>query len=204
MLAGFLHYLAAKPWIYDRIQALAGAGIVNRHLAGALQPLLSPGITVLDVGGGTGLARPLFPADVHYVCLDSDEVKLAGFRQKYPGGKTILADATKMPIENRSVDLVLCRFVSHHVPDELLRPMFDECARVLRERGWFVFVDAIEAKRRPIARLLWRYDRGSYPRLEADLVATLRRDFELRHWERFAVFHRYVLGVGIPLSKNGG
>lgn len=199
MLAGLLHYLAAKPWIYDRVQALAGAGIVNRHLAVALQPVLGPGLNVLDVGGGTGLARALFPADSRYVCLDSDSVKLAGFLQKYPSGLTVLADATAMPIETGSVDVVLCRFVTHHVPDEQLPAVLRECARVLKPTGWLVFVEAIRSDGRPLSNLLWRYDRGSFPRREDDVKQRLQTCFDIQSWDRFAVFHQYVVGVTRPL-----
>jgi ubiquinone/menaquinone biosynthesis C-methylase UbiE len=199
VLAGFLHYLAAKPWIYDRVQALAGAGIVNRHLAVALQPLLAPALNVLDVGGGTGLARALFPDDCRYVCLDSDQVKLAAFLRKYPTGLTVLADATAMPIEAGSVDIVLCRFLTHHVPDEQLPAVLRECARVLKPTGWFVFVEAIRSDHRPFSNLLWRYDRGSFPRREDDVKNRLQSFFGIESWDRFPVFHEYVVGVTRPL-----
>ncbi len=198
MLARFLHYLAAKPWIYDRVQALAGAGIVNRHLASALHPLVRPGLNVLDVGGGTGLARALFPADCRYVCLDSDQVKLSGFKQKYPDGIAVQADGTHMPIDTASVDIVLCRFVTHHVPDDQLPALLREIARVVKPTGAFVYVEAVRVDRRPIASLLWRYDRGSYPRSEEEVQGRLREGFEIRSWERFAVYHQYVLGVARP------
>ena len=202
MLAEVVHYLAAKPWIYDRVQAMAGAGVVNRHLAGALQPLVRPALDVLDVGGGTGLARALFPADCHYVCLDSDPVKLQGFKQKYPDGISLLSDATSMPVDTASVDLVLCRFVTHHVPDGQLPDLLRESARVLKRGGRFIFVEAVRVDRRPIASLLWHYDRGSYPRREEEVRARLQTRFEIEHWERFAVFHQYVVGVARPSAAQ--
>lgn len=200
MLARLLHWFAAKPWIYDRIQALAGAATVNRHLATALQPLLRPSLDVLDVGGGTGLARTLFPADARYVCLDSDPVKLAGFRQKYPDAQAVLADGTHMPIETATVDIVLCRFVTHHVPDDQLPALFREMARVLKPSGSLVFVDAVRGEGRPISKLMWRYDRGSFPRHEEDVRARINNRFQVMSWDRFAVFHPYVLAVARPVA----
>jgi len=198
MLASLLHYLVAKPWIYDRVQTLAGAQIVDRHLAAALRPYLRPGMRVLDVGGGTGLARSLFPSDSTYVCLDNDQTKLQGFRKKNPGGLAVLSGATRMPIKRGSIDLVLCRFVSHHIPDELLPSLFKESTRTLNEQGRLVFVDAVWAPGRPIARLIWRYDRGSFPRTEAALITAISDESKIESWERFAVFHQYVLGVAKP------
>ena len=198
MLATLLHYLVAKPWIYDRVQTLAGAQIVDRHLAAALRPYLRPGMRVLDVGGGTGLARSLFPNDAIYLCLDNDQTKLQGFRKKDPGGLAVLSGATRMPIKSGSIDLVLCRFVSHHIPDELLPSLFKESARTLNEQGRLVFVDAVWAPSRPIARLIWRYDRGSFPRTEAALIRAISDESTIESWERFAVFHQYVLGVAKP------
>jgi ubiquinone/menaquinone biosynthesis C-methylase UbiE len=202
VLAEVVHYLAAKPWIYDRIQAMAGAGVVNRHLAGALQPLVRPGLNVLDVGGGTGLARALFPADCRYVCLDSDPVKLKGFKQKYPDGISLLSDAAKMPVDSGSVDLVLCRFVTHHVPDDQLPDLFHESARVLKRGGRFIYVEAVRVDRRPLASLLWHYDRGAHPRREEEVRRRLQTNFEIEHWERFAVYHQYVVGVSRPIAAQ--
>ena len=93
---------------------------------------------------------------------------------------------------------ILCRFVSHHIPDELLPSLFKESARTLNEQGRLVFVDAVWAPSRPIARLIWRYDRGSFPRTEAALITAISDESTIESWERFAVFHQYVLGVAKP------
>src|SRR5438094_10070912 len=106
VLASLLHYLVAKPWIYDRVQTLAGAQIVDRHLAAAMRPYLRPGMRVLDVGGGTGLARSLFPSDSTYLCLDNDPTKLQGYLKKNPRGLAVLSGGTRMPIQSGSINLV--------------------------------------------------------------------------------------------------
>jgi ubiquinone/menaquinone biosynthesis C-methylase UbiE len=199
VLARWLHYLVAKPWIYDRVQTLAGAEIVSRHLAATLRPYLRPGMRVVDVGGGTGLARSLFPLDSTYVCLDNDPTKLEGFLKKDPKGLAVLSGATRMPIKSASIDLVLCRFISHHLPDDLLPGLFRESARVLNDAGRLIFVDPLWTPTRPIARMMWRYDRGSFPRTEAALMTAISVDCQIESWERFAVFHQYALGVAKPV-----
>ena len=45
-----LHSVAANPWIYDKVQLMAGARHVHRRIAGQIG-CLRPDCLVLDVGG---------------------------------------------------------------------------------------------------------------------------------------------------------
>jgi hypothetical protein len=45
--------------------------------------------------------------------------------------------------------------------------------------------------------MLWKLDRGSYPRPEEELHEKLEHRFKIIHWEKFAIYHEYVLGIGI-------
>jgi ubiquinone/menaquinone biosynthesis C-methylase UbiE len=192
-----LHAVASKPAVYDLIQRSLGSGTVNRELnakAGAFRT----GSWLVDVGGGTGLSSDLDLEYRHYVCLDVDPVKLSGFRHKHPSGLAVQGDAVRLPILDRSVDLVICRAVSHHLDDSTLPGLFSEAARVLRPDGRFVFLDAVVAPQRWRSRLLWRYDRGSYPRTDELLRRMFESAFRVVSWTRFAVHHEYVVGVGEP------
>jgi ubiquinone/menaquinone biosynthesis C-methylase UbiE len=195
MLTEILHRIASQPRVYDAIQALAGSGQVNRRLAVRLAELPRPA-RVLDVGGGTGLSSELWPAGVTYVCLDIDPVKLRGFRRKHPRGIALAADATRLPLASRSFDLVVCKAVFHHLSDPLLPMVLRESARVLRPGAHLVFVDPLWAPARRRGRLLWRYDRGSFPRSEANLRQAVSAQFAITRWDAFAIHHQYVLGVG--------
>jgi ubiquinone/menaquinone biosynthesis C-methylase UbiE len=197
MVTGLLHRIVAQPRVYDACQFAAGATYLRRRLGRAIAPLAGSRF-VIDIGGGTGGSRELWGAATRYVCLDLDPMKLAGYVAKNPGGLALLGDATELPVADRSVDAVVCTLVTHHLTDVQLDRMLAEAARVLRADGRLVLMDAVWAPRRWPGRLLWRYDRGSYPRREGVIREAIERWFEMERWEAFAVWHRYVLGVGRP------
>jgi SAM-dependent methyltransferase len=197
MLKPLLHSIVARPMAYDAVQFLAGASVVRRRMATAVARL-GPIRRVLDVGGGTGAGREVVPAGATYVCVDIDPMKIAGFVRKNPGSLAVVGDATRMPLGDGSVDAMILMFVAHHLDDDLLDRFLPEAARVLGPNGRLVFTDPVWAPRRWIGRLLWRYDRGSFPRTPDRLRQALERRFEIEHWEEFAVWHRYVLAVARP------
>lgn len=197
MLTDLLHRVVANTTVYDTVQVLAGSADLDRRLAANLGEIaVRP--TILDVGGGTGLPPSLWPAGATYVCLDIDPVKLAGFRRKDRPGVALRGDATRLPLRTRSLDVVVCKNVTHHLSDAQLPPLFRESARVLKPRGRMLFIDAVQAPERWRSRVLWRYDRGAHPRMVETLRQAMAGEFDIAHWEVFANYHRYVFGVGIP------
>jgi ubiquinone/menaquinone biosynthesis C-methylase UbiE len=197
MLTGLLHRIVARPRVYDACQFAAGATYLRRRLARAIAPLRGARV-VIDIGGGTGGSRELWDTGTRYVCLDLDPVKLSGYLAKNPGGLALQADATELPLADRSVDAVVCTLVTHHLTDAQLDRMLGEATRVLRSDGRLVLMDAVWAPRRWAGRLLWRYDRGSFPRREDVIRGAIASHFDVAAWERLAVWHRYVLAVGRP------
>jgi SAM-dependent methyltransferase len=200
MLTDVLHRVVANPTVYDVVQFLAGSAYLDRRLAANLGDL-DPRPLILDVGGGTGLPPSLWPAGATYVCLDIDPVKLAGFRRKDRPGAPLRADATHLPVRSASVDLVVCKDVSHHLSDAQLPVLFGESRRVLKPGGRMLFIDAVQARERWRSRALWRYDRGAHPRSIETLRQAMASEFDIAHWEVFATHHRYVFGVGTPLQQ---
>ena len=199
-MSGFielLHSLAARPVVYNAIQRAAGSSAVNRRFAAKLDRIAPPN-WVLDIGGGTGLGAGIHLSGVNYICLDIDPLKLHGFLIDHPSGLAVLGDAGRLPFPDDTVDLVLCKAVSHHLPDDELPHLFSEAGRVLKPEARFVFLDAIKAPHRWRSRVLWRMDRGSFPRDEAALRKSFEATFHVESWGRFAVIHEYVLGVGTP------
>lgn len=194
MVQKLLHHIVSNPYVYDRVQQLVGAQLVRQKLSAYLQPIV-PDAVIVDLGGGTGNNRDLFSPDQHYICLDNDQLKLKGFREKFPKDSGLRADATRLPLQSNSVDLVLCTAVSHHIPDDSLDSFFSEAIRIIKSEGRFVFLDAVWSPRRLPSRLLWRYDRGSYPRTLEKLQTTLARHGQILDWHTFAVYHRYVIAV---------
>lgn len=194
MVQKLLHQIVSNPYVYDRVQQLVGAQLVRQKLIAHLQSV-APDAVIVDLGGGTGNNRELFSPTQHYICLDNDQLKLRGFREKFPKDSGLRADATHLPLQSKSVDLVMCTAVSHHIPDDLLGPFFSEAIRVLKPAGRFVFLDAVWSPRRLPSRLLWHNDRGSHPRTIEMLQATLAQHGKILDWQTFAVYHRYVIAV---------
>jgi len=152
---------------------------------------------VVDIGGGTGIVRNLFAADCRYICVDLEMPKLLGFRSAVPSGLAVLGDATSMPISDGCADMVICKSVTHHLTDLMLEQAFDESRRVLRTDGHLLLFDAVLNRELCAGRFLWRLDRGSYPRTEVDLRGKFESKFKIIHWEKFSIYHEYVLGIGI-------
>jgi ubiquinone/menaquinone biosynthesis C-methylase UbiE len=197
MLTDLLHRVVANPTVYDLVQFMAGSAELDRRLAANLGEL-APRPTILDVGGGTGLPPSLWPVGATYVCLDIDPIKLAGFQRKDRPGAALRGDATRLPLDTKSVDLVVCKDVSHHLTDAQLPALFRESARVLKPGGRMLFIDAVNAPERWRSRVLWRYDRGAHPRTIEMLKQAMASEFEVTRWEVFATLHRYVFGAGTP------
>jgi ubiquinone/menaquinone biosynthesis C-methylase UbiE len=202
MLTPLLHRIVAHPRVYDACQLAAGASYLHRRLARAIEPLCDARF-VIDIGGGTGGSRDLWSPATRYVCLDLDPQKLAGYAAKHPGGLALQADATRLPLADGIVDAVVCTLVTHHLTDDQLDAMLADAARVLSPgRGRLILLDAVWAPRRLPGRLLWRYDRGSFPRPEHRLRAAVDRVFEVDSWQTFAVWHRYALAVARPRERK--
>lgn len=201
MLKRALHWIVAKPRVYNAVQALVGAGYIHRLLDTQVAPIRDAAV-ILDLGGGTGINRDLWPATSAFICLDTDPVKLHGFLSKHPRDIPLLGDATRVPLKPDSVDVVHCTAVSHHIPDETLPSLFIEGVRPLKPGGRFIFLDAVWAPSRWTGRLLWKYDRGSYPRSEETLKRLIGGQCEIVHWQVFRVFHTYVLCVATKVEDR--
>jgi ubiquinone/menaquinone biosynthesis C-methylase UbiE len=190
-----LHKIAAQPWIYDRIQTLAGRERVFQRMLRLTSTI--PAKTVVDLGGGTGAWRKLWPTDCRYICLDIELPKLRGFRSKVPSGLAVLSDATRMCIASGSVDVMLCVAVAHHLTDKMLDQVLDETLRVLPVGGQLVLLDAVYNRGIWVGRTLWALDRGAHPRTAEELRKKVEDKFRIAHWEKFAIYHEYVLGIGV-------
>jgi SAM-dependent methyltransferase len=170
---------------------------VQQRLAAHIARLDKVGL-VVDLGGGTGISRHLWPQTSPYICFDVDMQKLQGFLHKYPHDSALLADATRAPLQSTSVQAITCVNVSHHLTDAALQCLIGECRRVLQPAGTFIFIDAVRDVRRPFGMLLWSLDRGSFPHTSTLLQHLLSEHFHPLHTEYLDVLHRYIVWVGTP------
>jgi SAM-dependent methyltransferase len=187
--SSLFEWFVGHPAIYNLIQDLAG----RRTIARRMQPWLNEvSGWVVDVGGGTGQIVHQLTGGVRYVCVDLDPIKLSGLKQHTTTAIGLRADASALPLRSDALDAALCVGVSHHLSADTMRAVFSEIARVLACQGEFIFLDALWAPRRLFGRLLWAWDRGSYPRTAAAIEADLRTWFDVEDVLTFAVLHQYT------------
>ena len=109
----------------------------------------------------------------------------------------ILADATAVPHRSNSIDVVLCVNVSHHLTDALLERLLTESMRVLKTSGTFLFFDAVWQPRRLGGRLLWKCDRGRYPRTVEHLRGMILNYYHISYQQSLFIVHEYFMCVGV-------
>ena len=165
-----------------------------------LEPI-QPGLRILDAGGGTGNVAKIFDSGLSFYCMDIDFARLRVAKAR--GVSAVQGDATRMPVTDASIDLVVLRAVSHHLDDESFARMVAESRRVLKPTGSLLFQDPIWAPSRLPGRMLWRIDQGSHPRTEAQMRAVVENHFEIQRRVSFAVFHRYFLTLARPKPRSG-
>jgi ubiquinone/menaquinone biosynthesis C-methylase UbiE len=198
LLFQFLHRMVANPWVYDRVQYLLGFKQTCRRLAPYLTQ--TNGQIILDVGAGTGNYSGLVPRSATYLWLDNDSLKLQGFKAKWSSDPVaMLCDATRICLKDKSVDYALCIALAHHLSDHELLLLFCELARVIRLR--LIFLDAVEHRESKISNLLWKFDRGSYPRSVQALCLEIDPWFEREQTECYTIYHRYFLTIGRPRHR---
>lgn len=102
----------------------------------ALTPL--QGRTVVDVGCGTGaLVRAMAALGAHTIGVEANDMPLhvAKSQHRANGERYLKGGGQKLPLDDRSADLVVFIFSLHHVPIEHQRRALAEAKRVLRPGG---------------------------------------------------------------------
>lgn len=111
------------PWILDRIRELG-----------------APGHNVLDVACGGGFLTNDF-AKRHFnvtgVDISPDSIRTARTHDVTHSARYLVADAYKLPFEDKSFDIVTNLDFLEHVDNP--REVIKECSRVLKEDGLFFF-----------------------------------------------------------------
>lgn len=133
-----------------------GSKLLNHGIARVstrLKALKRP-ITLLSLGIGDGSAareyiRYLDPVrkaqvigiDVHDCYLEQAQGKIPGLRV-HRFDLNDLASGASMPLDDRSVDMIECAMVAHHI--ERFKPLVAEVGRLLKPGGSFFYLDLID------------------------------------------------------------
>jgi len=130
---------------------------------------------VLDLCAGTlDLTQALLAYEPRSItAVDFAQKMLDAGRSKIPDGapvRMVCADARALPLEDDSVDAIICGFGLRNVPE--VGKALDECARVLRPGGRLVVLEFFQP-----TTLLSRLLQASYNRLVMPLVGGLVTGF---------------------------
>jgi len=156
--------------------------------------------TVVDVGGGTGRSRSLWPDAWSYVSIDPDE-RAVHFGQVGAGTERAVGDASDLPFPDGFADAVLLKDVSHHLDGERWEKTLSEVHRVLKSDGYLVFLDGVWSPGRWVSRLAWRLDVGMYPRKATEIENAIAVHFDVSAVERFSAIHDCVMMLARPRVK---
>jgi SAM-dependent methyltransferase len=118
---------------------------------------------VLDVGCGPGTNAGYFTG-AEYVGVDINPRYIAYARHRQPG-RFIVADATDFPCSDGDpYDFILVNSLLHHLADEQVRSLLAALSDALAPDGSVHILELVLPRRRSVARMLARWDRGDYAR----------------------------------------
>ena len=126
--------------LYDRLFESMNKGI---RILGVRLYIPPRGGSILDVGCGTGAHLETYgryKCELHGIDTSPSMLKIAGERL---GNSADLrqVDATKMPYEKDSFDLILCMLVLHEMDDDVRSRVLSEMKRVLKGDGRILLID---------------------------------------------------------------
>lgn len=103
---------------------------------------VQPHETVLEIGAGTGNFLSLFQGHAsRLIALDLTHGMLQQARKRHPGQELVVADGLRMPLRNRSIDLVTSAQALHHIFKPV--PFLKEMRRVCAQGGRVLIVDQL-------------------------------------------------------------
>jgi len=150
----------------------------------------------LEVGIGTGLNLPFYPADVQLTGIDVSSAMLAIARRRANdldrAAELREADAHALPFPDGSFDTVVCTFSLCAIPDE--RRAVSEMKRVLRPGGRLLLADHVAGSTWPVRAVQRLLEVATVP-LGGEHF--LRRPFEQVRAEGFQIElqERFKLGI---------
>ena len=164
-----------------------------------------PGLTLLDVGCGTGTMLERYAAGGCEVTgLDASAAMLAQARRRLgPGAHLHLGDAARMPFADAAFDLVVMTMVLHEMPPQLRSAVLAEAIRVLDPQGRLLLIDYAAGP--------WRFPKGWLLKAFVTTVEALAGAEHFRGYRHFLrhgglpalarrhelqVAHRRVIGGG--------
>jgi len=140
-------YAPVYDFVFDWIFA-PGRSAAIRHLA------VQPGESILEVGIGTGLNLPLYPADCRLTGIDLssemlDKAVERGEELAMPNLRLKVMDATSMDFGENEFDKAMATYTISAVPDPVA--VLREMRRVIKPGGLIVLMNHFRSDNRVVA-----------------------------------------------------
>ncbi len=145
---------------------------------------------VLDVGCGTGKQLSLLPKNMHAVGIDLSEAMLDQ-AAKQAQGRCRQADATAIPFNDDSFDLIISQFALHEKETATIELELKEVKRLLQPGGVFSVVDFDLPDEHTFIAGFFKWG-----------VARIEQQAGGEHYENFKVWMKRG-GLRSILKKNG-
>lgn len=154
------HRLVETPWIYSLTQMLGRPTVERYHAFVRKYVPQEKGRRVLEIGCGTGSARPLFAGD--YTGIDINPGYIGQAQRNFAGTFQTM-DAGALPFAPKSFDDAVTIATCHHLSDLQLASMV---AKAVTVAGHLHIIDAIlPLSARSVFKRAWfRMDRGQFVR----------------------------------------
>ena len=174
---------------YDRLESILGLGMGFRYRRRALRGAgLRKGMTVLDVGTGTGLlaraAAEIVGDATHVTGVDPSAGMLA--HAKVPAGlRLLVGSADEIPAGGSSADFVCMGYALRHISD--LSAAFGEFYRVVRPGGRLCILEMTAPAAAVPRAILKAWMHGLMPRIASLLTRCGETPMLMRyHWDTIA------------------
>lgn len=131
---------------YDRVNAVLTFGLDTSWRRRTLRDAgLAPSSVVVDLACGTGDFVELLEREGHTaIGVDLSHGMLVAGWTRLPHARFVEADATTLPFDDASVDVVTCGFALRNFVD--CNAVLRECARVLRPGGVLAVLEVAEPR----------------------------------------------------------
>jgi ubiquinone/menaquinone biosynthesis C-methylase UbiE len=167
----------------------------NKSLRGYVVKVAQPtvGMKVLEVGCGTGTNLELFADSGCEIAGIDLSPSMMGLAKKKLGDSADLrlGDASEMPFDDGSFDLILSFLTLHEMPAEVRAPVMREMVRVARSEGRLLLIDYFPGR--------FKFPQGWFYR-----AVILAIEFGAG-WEHFQNHRDFLARKGLPtlLEENG-
>ncbi len=172
--------LLAVPMLYQLFGSLVAGADARRRVVDEFLKVKS-GDTVLDVGCGPGVTRPLLP-DVTYCGVDVSSKYISAARAQHGGKDRFIVRAVTAETSFEDLgkfDLVMANALLHHLNDAEASSLFQAAKVVLNPGGRVVTLDNVfMPEQSTLARWIIKLDRGKHVRTKDKYVALASQQFQ--------------------------